>query len=135
MISHDLPKGLELCSHALILAKGKIVLFEEQRGHRPGRVRGDLPRDRRNGGVVAPWPRRTQSLHISGMRQFKAILRKDIVMELRTKEMLTSMGLYALLVLVIYYIALSQAGRDFDVQQHRRRACCGSRSSSRRCSG
>lgn len=26
MISHDLNKGLELCSHALILAKGKVVL-------------------------------------------------------------------------------------------------------------
>ena len=30
MISHDLSKGLELCSHALILARGKIVLFEER---------------------------------------------------------------------------------------------------------
>ncbi|HET6352524.1 MAG TPA: ABC transporter ATP-binding protein [Coriobacteriia bacterium] len=29
MVSHDLQKGLELCSHALILAKGKVVLFEE----------------------------------------------------------------------------------------------------------
>ena len=29
MISHDLSKGLELCSHALILAKGKIVMYEE----------------------------------------------------------------------------------------------------------
>ena len=28
MISHDLDKGLELCSHALILARGRIVLFE-----------------------------------------------------------------------------------------------------------
>jgi len=28
MVSHDLAKGLELCSHALILAKGKVVLFE-----------------------------------------------------------------------------------------------------------
>jgi heme exporter protein A len=28
MISHDLDKGLELCSHALILARGKIVMFE-----------------------------------------------------------------------------------------------------------
>ncbi len=26
MISHDLSKGLELCSHALILARGKVVL-------------------------------------------------------------------------------------------------------------
>jgi heme exporter protein A len=30
MISHDLAKGLELCSHALILAKGKVVLFAEK---------------------------------------------------------------------------------------------------------
>ena len=52
---------------------------------------------------------------ISSFQQFKAILRKDIVMELRTKEMITSMGLYALLVLIIYYVTLSQAGQDFDV--------------------
>jgi ABC-type multidrug transport system ATPase subunit len=30
MISHDLQKGLELCSHALILARGKVVLFDER---------------------------------------------------------------------------------------------------------
>lgn len=30
MVSHDLSKGLELCSHALILAKGKVVLFDER---------------------------------------------------------------------------------------------------------
>ncbi len=30
MVSHDLQKGLELCSHALILAKGKVVLFQEK---------------------------------------------------------------------------------------------------------
>lgn len=30
MVSHDLTKGLELCSHALILAKGKVVLFEDK---------------------------------------------------------------------------------------------------------
>ena len=52
---------------------------------------------------------------ISSFEQFKAILRKDIVMELRTKEMLTSMGLYAVLVLIIYYVALSQAGAGFEV--------------------
>ncbi|HEX9093353.1 MAG TPA: ABC transporter ATP-binding protein [Coriobacteriia bacterium] len=28
MVSHDLDKGLELCSHALILARGKVVMFE-----------------------------------------------------------------------------------------------------------
>ncbi|MDZ4168081.1 MAG: ABC transporter ATP-binding protein [Coriobacteriia bacterium] len=30
MVSHDLTKGLELCSHALILAKGKIVLYQDK---------------------------------------------------------------------------------------------------------
>jgi len=30
MISHDLDKGLELCSHALILARGRVVLFENR---------------------------------------------------------------------------------------------------------
>ena len=54
---------------------------------------------------------------ISSARQFKAILRKDIVMELRTGEMLTSMGLYAVLVLIVYGVALSQAGSSFDVQR------------------
>lgn len=28
MISHDLEKGLELCSHALILSRGRVALFE-----------------------------------------------------------------------------------------------------------
>ena len=37
-------------------------------------------------------------------------------MELRTKEMLTSMGLYTLLTLVVYYVALSQTGNAFDVR-------------------
>jgi len=58
---------------------------------------------------------KTSRSRMSSWRQFKAILRKDIVMELRTKEMLTSMGLYALLVLVVYYLALAQAGSKFDV--------------------
>lgn len=52
---------------------------------------------------------------MSSWRQFKAILTKDIVMELRTKEMITSMGLYSLLVLVVYYLGLSQAGSGFDI--------------------
>ncbi|HSQ22627.1 MAG TPA: heme exporter protein CcmB [Coriobacteriia bacterium] len=50
----------------------------------------------------------------SSMRQFRAMLRKDIVMELRTKEMLMSMGLYSLLTMVVYFVALSQAGSAFD---------------------
>ncbi len=57
---------------------------------------------------------RTSASRGLSMRQFKAILRKDIVMELRTKEMITSMGIYAMLTLVIYQVALSQSGSAFD---------------------
>lgn len=51
-----------------------------------------------------------QAQKLSSWDQFKAILHKDIVMELRTKEMLTSMGLYSLLVLVVYATAIAHAG-------------------------
>ncbi|MBI5231509.1 MAG: heme exporter protein CcmB [Coriobacteriales bacterium] len=54
---------------------------------------------------------------ISSWRQFSAILRKDIVAELRTFEMITSMGLYILLTLVVYYLAISQASGEFDVRE------------------
>ena len=30
MVSHDLAKGLELCTHALILARGRVVLFDQK---------------------------------------------------------------------------------------------------------
>jgi heme exporter protein B len=49
-------------------------------------------------------------------RQFRAILRKDIVMELRTFEMVTSMALYTLLTMVVYFVAFSAAGSDFNVK-------------------
>ena len=63
---------------------------------------------------TAPATSARQSGASLSLRQFKAILRKDIVMELRTKEMVTSMGIYALLTMVIYQVALSQAGTAFD---------------------
>ena len=48
---------------------------------------------------------------------YKALLRKDLAQELHTKEMITSMGLYALLVLVVYGASLAQAGSELDIQQ------------------
>lgn len=51
------------------------------------------------------------------LRSFILLLQKDIRIELRSKEMITSMGLYALLVLVIYGATLSQTADGFDVLQ------------------
>ena len=38
----------------------------------------------------------------STFQQYKTLLRKDLEQEFRTKEMLTSMGIYALLVLIVF---------------------------------
>lgn len=48
-------------------------------------------------------------------QQYKALLAKDIRMELRTRDMLVSMGVYAVLVLTVYGAALSQTGDKFDI--------------------
>lgn len=53
----------------------------------------------------------------STFQQYKALLRKDISRELRTKEMLSSMGIYAILVLIVYGAALSQVASSYDVLQ------------------
>ncbi|MBR2835053.1 MAG: heme exporter protein CcmB [Coriobacteriales bacterium] len=50
-----------------------------------------------------------------GWQQYCALLGKDIRMELRTREMLVSMGVYAILVLTIYGAALSQTASSFDI--------------------
>ena len=53
----------------------------------------------------------------STLQQFAILLRKDLEQEFRTKEMLTSMGIYALLVLVVYGAALAQTTSTLDVLQ------------------
>jgi heme exporter protein B len=44
---------------------------------------------------------------VSGRRQFMAILRKDLIRELRTREMLISMILFVLLAMVIFHYAFT----------------------------
>ena len=52
---------------------------------------------------------------VSGFGQYRALLYKDIRQELRTREMLTSMAVYALLVLTVYGAALAQVGDKLQV--------------------
>ena len=53
----------------------------------------------------------------STFQQYKTLLRKDLEQEFRTKEMLTSMGIYALLVLVVFGAALGQTTQALDLLQ------------------
>lgn len=53
----------------------------------------------------------------STFEQYRTLLSKDLQREFRTKDMLSSMAIYALLVLVVYGAALSQTGRQFDILQ------------------
>lgn len=51
------------------------------------------------------------------MRTFLVLLRKDLRREFRTREMLTSMGIYALLVIIVFGVALLQAGAGLDIMK------------------
>ena len=53
----------------------------------------------------------------STFAQYKTLLAKDLQQEFRTKEMLMSMGIYALLVLIVYGAALGQTAQATDVLQ------------------
>ena len=53
----------------------------------------------------------------STFAQYKTLLAKDIRQEFRTREMLTSMGIYALLVLIVYGAALAHTTASYDVLQ------------------
>lgn len=53
----------------------------------------------------------------STWEQYRTLLAKDLQREFRTKDMLSSMAIYALLVLVVYGAALSQTGNQFDILQ------------------
>ncbi len=53
----------------------------------------------------------------STWRQYRTLLTKDLRQEFRTKDMLTSMGIYALLVLIVYGAALAQTSRELDILQ------------------
>ena len=52
---------------------------------------------------------------VSFWAQYKALLVKDVRMELRTRDMIVSMGVYALLVLTVYGATMSQTGDAFDI--------------------
>lgn len=49
--------------------------------------------------------------------QYKILLKKDLRLEFRTKEMLTSMGIYAFLVLVVFGAGLAQTALAIDILQ------------------
>ena len=51
----------------------------------------------------------------STWQQYKTLVRKDLAQEFRTREMLTSMGLYALLVIIVYGAALAQTSSQLDI--------------------
>ena len=49
------------------------------------------------------------------MRAYLTLLKKDLRAEFRTREMLTSMGIYALLVIIVYGAALALTARGIDI--------------------
>ena len=53
----------------------------------------------------------------STFQQYRTLLAKDLRQEFRTREMLTSMGIYAFLVIIVYGAALALTARGLDIAQ------------------
>ena len=53
----------------------------------------------------------------SAFQQYKTLLAKDLRQEFRTREMLTSMGIYAFLVIIVYGAALALTANGLDVMR------------------
>lgn len=51
----------------------------------------------------------------STFQQYKTLLRKDLQQEFRTHDMVASMGLFALLVIIVYGAALAQTAASLDI--------------------
>lgn len=51
----------------------------------------------------------------STFQQYKTLLRKDLQQEFRTHDMVVSMGLFALLVIIVYGAALAQTAASLDI--------------------
>lgn len=51
----------------------------------------------------------------STFSQYRTLLGKDLRREFRTRDMLTSMGLYAVLLIIVLGVALTQAGHGTDI--------------------
>ena len=53
----------------------------------------------------------------STFQQYRTLLAKDLRQEFRTREMLTSMGIYALLVIIVYGAALALTANGLDIMR------------------
>ena len=95
MVTHNIAKGLEWATDLMIIESGRIA-YEHAAGvdHESFSA---VYREHVNDGSVA----------MSGWAQFKAILRKDLIRELRTRDMIVSMILFVLLAMIIFHYAFT----------------------------
>ena len=95
MVTHNIAKGLEWGTDLMIIEGGRIA-YEHAAGVDHDAFSA-VYREHVHDGSVA----------VNGWAQFKAILRKDLIRELRTREMIVSMILFVLLAMVIFHYAFS----------------------------
>src|SRR5204863_5568431 len=95
LTTHDLEQGLRAATRAVIIDRGKIV-FE-------GTAKDQAIRDAYSSYIRVGLPM---------MKPITAIIFKDIVIELRSKESISSMLMFGILVLVIFMFAFESSGLD-----------------------
>ena len=95
MVTHNIAKGLEWGTELMIIEGGRIA-YEHAAGV-----------DHESFSAVYREHVQRRERGVSGWAQFKAILRKDLIRELRTREMIVSMILFVLLAMVIFHYAFT----------------------------
>ena len=89
MTIHDLERGWAMCDRALVLARGKIVYEARTAEVDVATFRSEFKR------VTA----------MTFFRKAWIIARKDILAELRSREMLSTMGAFAVLIILLFAFA------------------------------
>ena len=122
MVTHNMRQGLELADQVMILDGGRIVFRQT------GRL-SPRPTSRPSTASTCGKGRWCRPM---GLRQFRAMVRKDIVPELRTREMLVSMFLFVVLAMIVFHYAFTVSGGG-DLSPASAAACSGWCSSSAPC--
>ena len=123
MVTHNLSEGLELADHVAIQVRGRLVHY----GGRPGGGEGEFQRFYLDTvesatttvrpkavpmGLSPPEPASTadppprEAPGVSYLRQMGAIVWKDLLIEVRTRQRIAAMGAFTVLVGILFNYAL-----------------------------
>ena len=93
LVTHELDRALELAGEVVVMRNGRVAAARDRRG--PARA---VP-------VRVPGAHRMSP---RGRRQYLALLRKDLRLEFRTRETVVAMGLFSLVIIILFEFTIGE---------------------------